>query len=63
MLNAPGLSRKDHADWYSVLTDPDNDDCTTIVIAIPNLFVHQSVYVMQRFKIIISYTWVLIYLK
>ena len=36
-----------------VLTDPDNDDCTTIVIAIPNLFVHQSIYVMQRFKIII----------
>ena len=25
----------------------------TVVIAIPNLFVHQSIYVMQRFKIII----------
>ena len=54
MLNAPGWSRRDHADWYTVLTDPDNDDWTTIVIAIPNLFVHQSIYyVMQRFKIII----------
>ena len=27
MLNAPGWSRRDHADWYTVLTDPDNDDC------------------------------------
>ena len=26
MLNAPGWSRRDHADWYTVLTDPDNDD-------------------------------------
>ena len=27
MLNAPGWPRRDHADWYTVLTDPDNDDC------------------------------------
>ena len=26
-----------------------------LVIGIPNLFVHQSIYVMQRFKIIIVY--------
>ena len=29
MLNGSGWSRRDHADWYTVLTDPDNDDRTT----------------------------------
>ena len=53
MLNGPGWSRRDHADWYT-LTDPANDDRMTIFVAIPNLFVHQSVYIVQRFKIIIS---------
>ena len=26
MLNGPGRFRRDHADWYRVLTDPANDD-------------------------------------
>ena len=26
MLNGPGWSRRDHADWYTVLTNPANDD-------------------------------------
>ena len=30
MLNGPGWSRRDHADWYRVLTDPANDDSMTI---------------------------------
>ena len=52
MLNGPGWYRRDHADWYTMLTDPDND---AIVIAILNIFVHQNVKVMQRFIIIIVY--------
>ena len=26
MLNGPEWSKRDHADWYTVLTDPANDD-------------------------------------
>ena len=51
MLNGPGLEGTMLTGIQ--LTDVVNDDLTTIFVAIPNLFVHQSVYVMQRFNIII----------
>ena len=46
MLIGPGWSRRDHADWYTVLTDPANDDLTdrtTIFIAIPNLYIYAKI--------------------
>ena len=49
MLIGPGWSRRGHADWYTVLTNLANDYRTTVFIAIPNLFVHESVSVTQRF--------------
>ena len=45
MLNGPGWSRRDHADWYTVLTDPANDDWTTIFIPF-QIYLYIKMYIM-----------------